>query len=90
MNDVTTKWLEKIAEAVEHWQTMPRDSVEVAMVTSTPAGAMLYSASTIRDDRERAAVQAALPIITTGDFAEAAQQIRQAAEWLRQPPPSAL
>jgi len=43
---------------------------------------MRYIASTILNAGERAVVQAALPTITTGDFAEAAQQIRQTAERL--------
>jgi hypothetical protein len=39
---------------------------------------MLYLASKVPPE-ERAAVHAALPIIATDDFAEAAQKIRQAA-----------
>lgn len=52
------------------------------MTTTTPAGAMIYIASTIVDAGERAAVQAALPTIATDDFAEAARQIRRAADAL--------
>jgi hypothetical protein len=79
---VTRHWLTRIADAVERWLTMPRDNVEVAMTTTTPAGAMIYIASTIVDAGERAAVQAALPTIATDDFAEAARQIRRAADAL--------
>jgi hypothetical protein len=69
----------QIADAVEHWPGMRKDPVEVAMVT--PTGAMICIASKI-PPRERAAVHAALPIIVTDDFAEAARQIRAAA-WAR-------
>jgi hypothetical protein len=40
-------WVHKIAEAVETWQTMPADSVEVTMVTETPSGAMTHIVNTI-------------------------------------------
>jgi hypothetical protein len=81
-NDATRQWLVRIAKAVGDWPTMPKDSVEVAMAVSTPFGAMVYIANTIPDAGERAAVKAALPTITTDDFAAAARQIRKAAEVL--------
>jgi hypothetical protein len=77
-NDATWRWLMEIAEAVERWSMTPRDHVRAAMATDTPVGAMLYLASKVPPE-ERAAVHAALPIIATDDFAEAAQKIRQAA-----------
>ena len=42
-DEATRRWLMKIAQAVEDWPTMPRDSVEVAMAVSTPAGAVGYN-----------------------------------------------
>jgi len=80
--DTTRQWLMRIAQAVEDWRTMPRDSVEVAMAVSTPAGAMVYIAGKIPSAEERDAVKSVLPTITTDDFVAAAQQIRQAAETL--------
>jgi hypothetical protein len=82
MSAVTKDWLLRIADAVQNWHVMPKDSVEVAMAVETPDAAMRYSASTILDARERAAVEAALPRIATEDFAEAARQIRAIADTL--------
>jgi hypothetical protein len=48
-NDATRTYLMKIAEAVERWPRMPKDSAEVAIAVATPAGAMRYTASTILD-----------------------------------------
>ena len=79
-DDVTRTWLIKIAEAVKGWPPPGMDDPGVAM--TTPAGAMIYSARTIRDDGERAAVLEVLPKLTTDDFAAAARQIRDAAERL--------
>lgn len=82
---MTRKWLIKIADAVESWPPPGTDDpgVVMTMTTTAPAGAMIYSARTIRDDGERAAVLAALPTMATEDFAAAAGQIRDAAERLR-------
>ena len=80
----TKQWLMKIAEAVEKWPTLPKDSVEVAMAVTTPAGAMAYIAKTIMDVGEQAAVLAALPKISTEDFTEAARRIRDVAAALPQ------
>ena len=72
--------LRKIANTVENWNTLPKDDAAVVISVSTPDGAMRYSASTIRDAQERQAVEAALPLIVTEDFAEAARQIREVAD----------
>jgi hypothetical protein len=77
-DDATRRWLMEIADAVERWSITPRDNVRAAMATNTPVGAMLYLVSKVPPE-ERAAVHAALPIIATDDFSEAAKQIRQAA-----------
>jgi hypothetical protein len=69
-------WVLRIAEAVETWQTMRPDSVEVAMVTETPIGAMTYIVNTI-PAQYREAVRAVLPTVTTKDFSAAAKQIRE-------------
>jgi hypothetical protein len=79
MNAITKRWLLKIADAVEHWPAMRRDRVEIAMIVTTPAGAMHYSLSQIPDRGVRADVVAALPVIGTEDYTAAAEQIRQAA-----------
>lgn len=79
MSRDTRRRLIEIASAVEGWPSMPRDSVDV---TTTPAQAVEYIASTIMDLTERAAVLAALPEITTDNFAEAARRIRRAADAL--------
>jgi hypothetical protein len=77
-NDATRTYLMKIAEAVERWPRMLKDSAELAIAVATPAGAMRCTASTILDVGERAAVLAALPVIVTDNFATAAHQIREA------------
>ena len=79
---MTRDWLLKIAKAVEDWPTMPKDDVAVAMSVSTPAGAVAYIVSHRIPTEERAAVRAALPTLTTNNFAAAAQQIREVAEAL--------
>jgi hypothetical protein len=81
-NDTIKQWLLKVATAVEEWPTMRTDSVEVWLAVSTPAGAMKHIAASIQDAREREAVEAALPRVTTEDFAVAAQRIRRAADAL--------
>ncbi len=78
---MTRKWLLKIAKAVEDWSTMPKDDAAVAISVSTPAGAVKYILTHIPTE-ERQSVRAALPTLTTDDFAAAAQQIREAAEAL--------
>jgi len=55
---------------------MHRDSVERAMVTETPSGAMTHIANTI-PAQYREAVRAVLPTLTTTDFSAAAMQIRE-------------
>jgi hypothetical protein len=82
-NDTTRRWLLRIATALETWETMRTESVEVAMTVTTPAGAMRYMASKILDIRERADVEAALPTIATDDFIGAARQVREAADGMR-------
>jgi len=79
---MTRKWLLKIAKAVEDWLTMPKDDAAVAISVSTPTGAVEYILTKHIPTEERAAVRAALPTLTTDDFAAAAQQIREAAEAL--------
>jgi len=69
-------WVLKIAEAVETWPTMRPDSVEVAMVTETPGGAMTHIVNTV-PAQYREAVRAVLPTLTTTDFSVAAKQIRE-------------
>ena len=56
---------------------MRQDSVELALVTSTPVGALSYLVGRLPPE-ERAAVAAALPYIGGNNFAEAAEQIREA------------
>jgi hypothetical protein len=75
----TREWLLKIAKAVEDWPTMPRDDVAVAISVSTPAGAVEYIVNKHIPTEERPAVRAALPTLTTDDFAAAARQIREVA-----------
>lgn len=72
-------WVVKIAEAVETWRTMRPDSVEIAMVTETPSGAMTYLVNTI-PAQYRDAVRVVLPTLTTQDFSVAADQIRESAK----------
>lgn len=67
--DTVKDWVLKIAEAVENWQTMRPDSVEVAMVTETPSGALTHIVNTI-PAQYREAVRAVLPTLTTRDFTE--------------------
>ena len=69
-------WVLRIAEAVETWQTMRPESVEVAMVTETPIGAMTHIVNTI-PAQYREAVRAVLPTWTTMNFTVAAKQIRE-------------
>jgi hypothetical protein len=58
------------------------DDMAVVISVSTPAGAVDYIMSKHIPTEERAAGRAALPTITTDDFAAAAQQIREIAEAL--------
>jgi hypothetical protein len=69
-------WVLKIADAVETWPTMRPDSVEVAMVTETPSGALTHIVNTI-PAQYREAVRVVLPTLTTKDFTVAAKQIRE-------------
>ena len=78
---MTKKWLMKIAEAVENWPTMPKDDVG-AIFVDTPAGCVEHILRTEIPTEDLAALRAALPTLTTDDFAAAAQQIREAAEAL--------
>jgi hypothetical protein len=77
----TKEWLLKIAQAVEDWPTMSQDSVEAWMAVSNPAGAVTYILSKVSPE-ERTKVRAALPTLTTDNYAEAAKQMRKAAEVL--------
>lgn len=72
----------KIAKAVEDWPTMPKDDAAVAISVSTPAGWVEHILRTEIPTEDLATLRAALPTLTTDDFAAAAQQIREAAEAL--------
>jgi len=65
--------------ALERWSAVPLDTLATE-IASTPVGAMLYLAAGVPLP-ERAAVYAAMPALSS-DFAEAAAQIRQAADAL--------
>ncbi len=77
----TKEWVLKIASAVEHWSTMPRDSVEVAMSVETPRHVVEYTLTTMPAE-QREAVRRALPPVITDNFALEARRIREAAEKL--------
>jgi hypothetical protein len=79
---MTKEWLLKIAQAIEDWPAMLMDDVAVAMSVSTPADAVKYIVNKHVPIEERTRVSAGLPLLTTDDFAAAAQQIREAAEAL--------
>jgi hypothetical protein len=67
----------EIATAVENWQTMRKDSVE--MTVTTPGGAVEYVVRTQVPAEVREEVRDALPVLLSPDFSEAARRIQQAA-----------
>ncbi len=79
MSETVQEWLLKIAEAVESWEKMRKDDVEVWLVTLTPSGAVTYVVDKHVPAAYREAVRKALPILTTDDFPAAARYIREAA-----------
>ena len=68
MSETVQEWLLKIAEAVESWEKMRKDDVEVWLVTLTPSGAVTYIVDKHVPAAYREAVRKALPILTTDDF----------------------
>jgi hypothetical protein len=83
MSKTVRERLLEIAEAVENWETMQKDDVDVWLVTSTPRGAMTYIVSKV-DAEDRETVRAALPNLDTEDFFVAAERIRHAAASLKE------
>ena len=77
MGKTARQWLLEIATAVENWQTMRKDSVE--MTVTTPGGAVEYIVRTQVPAEVREEVRDALPVLLSPDFSEAARRIRQAA-----------
>ena len=77
MGKTARQWLLEIATAVENWQTMRKDSVE--MTVTTPGGAVEYIVRTQVPAEAREEVRDALPVLLSPDFSEAARRIRQAA-----------
>ena len=77
MAKTAREWLLEIATAVENWQTMRKDSVE--MTVTTPGGAVEYIVRTQVPAEDREEVRDALPVLLSPDFSEAARRIRQAA-----------
>jgi hypothetical protein len=78
MATTTRKRLLDIADALDRWPTIRWDDPAVVRVTDTPTGAMLYLVGGLPLG-ERAAVYAAMPLLITDDFAEAARLVRGAA-----------
>jgi hypothetical protein len=77
MGKTAREWLLEIATAVENWQTMRKDSVE--MTVTTPGGAVEYIVRTQVPAEVREEVRDALPVLLSPDFSEAARRIRRAA-----------
>jgi hypothetical protein len=77
MAKTAREWLLEIATAVENWQTMRKDSVE--MTATTPGGAVEYIVRTQVAAEVREEVRDALPVLLSADFSEAARRIRRAA-----------
>jgi hypothetical protein len=77
MAKTAREWLLEIATAVENWQTMRKDSVE--MTVTTPGGAVEYIVRTQVPAEVREEVRDALPVLLSADFSEAARRIRRAA-----------
>jgi hypothetical protein len=85
-HDEIRHWLMRIADVVERWPTMRHDDIETVMVVTTPAGAVAVMVNTdIRTAEVRRAVVAGLPNVLSEDWAEAAQQVREAAARLVAP-----
>jgi hypothetical protein len=75
----TRQWLMKLADILERRSTLRWGDATSEMLTHTPLGTILYLVGGIPlAERER--VYAALPTITTNDFAEATRLLRRAGE----------
>jgi len=75
----TRQWLMKLADVLERRSALRWGDATSETITDTPLGTILYLVGGI-PLAERQRVYAALPIITTDDFAEATRLLRRAGE----------
>jgi hypothetical protein len=79
MKDNIKTWLLEVADGVEKWPLMSRDAMDRARIIATPTAAAVFVIARQVPLDQRAAVARALPLLSTDDFAVAAQMIREAA-----------